>query len=328
MPANAIAGNTVLLVFGIVDVAISIIKYAKWAIGKMPPAQSRAKSWAFTLNNYTAEDIERLKALGPDVDYLIAGKEVGENGTPHLQGYVAFRARKRFTQAKALIGDSAHLEVARNPNAAIEYCKKDGDIFEVGTPSGGAGSRSDIDAFKDDVKAGNLDLPTIREIHSECYAKYTRFCLEYIQDHLPKKVIELHPLHPWQEELNASLNREADDRTIQFIVDLTGNNGKSWFAHYYASNHEKVQVLQPGRKVDMAYALDPTVRVLFVDAPRSKQGEFLQYDFLEQVKDGYVFSSKYESRVKTLSKCHVVVMMNEEPDMLKLSADRYEITRI
>jgi len=294
----------------------------------MPAVQSRAKNWAFTLNNYTDADIARLSAPSAEVSYLIAGKEVGDSGTPHLQGYVSFRGRKRFTQVRAFLGDSAHIEVARNCNAAIEYCKKDGDFFEVGTAPEGAGHRSDLDAFKEDVKSGNHDLSSIREIHSDAYAKYPRFCLEYIQDNLPKKQIVAHPLRDWQADMNVKLNAEPDDRTVYFLVDVTGNNGKTWFAHYYASLHDRVQVLQPGKKADMAYALDPTVRTLFIDAPRSKQGEFLQYDFLEQCKDGYVFSSKYESRVKTLSKCHVVVLMNEEPDMAKLSADRYNIIRL
>jgi len=294
----------------------------------MPPQGQRAKNWAFTLNNYGPEDEQRLQSLGGEVVYLIAGREVGDSGTPHLQGYVSFRARKRFAQAKALIGGNPHIEVARNPNAAIEYCKKDGDFFEVGAVPEGAGSRNDLDAFKEDVKAGNHDLASIREIHTEVYAKYPRFCIEYVADNLPKRQIEMHALRPWQAQLNTQLNLPADDRTVRFVVDITGNNGKTWFAHYYAQLHDDVQVIQPGRKVDMAYALLQTIRVLFVDAPRSKQGEYLQYDLLEQVKDGHVFSSKYESRMKTFGKVHVVVLMNEEPDMTKLSADRYEIIRL
>lgn len=104
--------------------------------------------------------------------------------------------------------------------------------------------------------------------------------------------------------------------------------GKSWFAHWYAQNKGKSQVLLPGKKNDMAYALDPTIRVLFMDAPRSKQGEFIMYDFLEDVKNGFVFSSKYESRVKRLDRVHIVVMMNEKPDMTKLSEDRYHLIEL
>lgn len=75
----------------------------------------------------------------------------------------------------------------------------------------------------------------------------------------------------------------------------------------------------------MTYVLNPSIRVLFVDAPRSKQGEYLQYDFLEECKNGYVFSPKYESAIKRLDPIHLVVMMNERPDETKLSRDRYDI---
>jgi hypothetical protein len=44
--------------------------------------------------------------------------------------------------------------------------------------------------------------------------------------------------------------------------------------------------------------------------------QFLQYDFLEDVKNGFVFSHKDESQVKHLGKVHVVVMMNEMPDRI------------
>jgi hypothetical protein len=228
-------------------------------------------------------------------------------------------------QCKNTIGSNPHVEPTRNVNASIEYCKKEGNYTEIGEMGGGTGHRSDLDEFKDAVKGGMLSLKEIREMHSEVYAKYPRFCLEYIRDNLPDKDLPTHPLREWQQELNQRLNLEPDDRTVDFVVDASGNMGKTWFAHYYSQLHDRVQVLQPGPKKDMAHALDPTIRVLFMDAPRSKQGEYLQYDFLEDVKNGYVFSQKYESHVKQLGKCHVVVMMNEQPDMTKLSADRYNI---
>ena len=286
---------------------------------------SRAKNWVFTLNNYTEADVTRLGTLPDDVAYILFGREVGENGTPHLQGFISFSGRKRMAQVKTIIGGNPHVEVCRNIAASLIYCKKENNFVEHGEMTAGQGKRSDIESFKEDVKAGLLDLREVRERHSDVYARSLRFCLDYIQDHSPKKELPAHPLRQWQQDLNAILNVEADDRTIHFVVDLTGNGGKTWFAHYYDQLHDGVQVIQPGRKADMAFCLDPTIRALFVDAPRSKQGEFIQYDFLEDIKNGYVFSSKYESRVKQLGKVHVVVMMNEHPDMLKLSADRYNV---
>jgi len=58
---------------------------------------------------------------------------------------------------------------------------------------------------------------------------------------------------------------------------------------------------------------------------KSKQGDFIQYDFLEELKNGYVFSPKYESKNKSFPTPHVVVLMNEIPDKSKLSEDRYNI---
>jgi hypothetical protein len=290
-------------------------------------SMSRARHWCFTLNNYSQQDVDRLLDLGEQVDYIIFGREVAETGTRHLQGFVSFPNRKRLNQVKHICGQ-AHYTVARHVQRSIEYCKKDGDFEERGDPPAGSGQRSDLDMFKDDVKNGNLNMSELREMHSDVFARYPGFCLAYINDHVPVPDIEAHPLRAWQEELNARLNGPADSRSIVFVVDSVGNSGKSWFAHYYASLHENVQVLQPAKKADMAFALQPLLRVLFIDAPRSKQGEFIQYDFLEDLKNGFVFSTKYESRVKRYPHLHVVVLMNEMPDLTKLSEDRYVIINL
>lgn len=289
-----------------------------------PTPMSRARHWCFTLNNYTPDDVTRIQNLQNEVDYLIFGREVGESGTPHLQGFVSFRSRVRRNTAIEKVGQ-AHFTVARQIDQAIEYCKKEGDFQEFGNRPKSPGSRSDLEDFKCAVKGGEINMVQLREKFSDVIARYPKFCLDYVQDHLPKKVVELYPLRDWQQTLYGDLIRPPDNRKIIFIVDHDGNKGKSWFAHYYCNLHENGQVLLPGKKADMAYLLDPTSRVVFIDAPRSKQGEFIQYDFLEDVKNGYVFSSKYESRIKHLQAVHVVVMMNETPDDHKLSRDRYDI---
>lgn len=309
---------------GLVDVAPAFNRFVNYCT-----SMSRARHWCFTLNNYQAADIERLTRLQPDIDYLIFGKEVAATGTPHLQGFVSFKTRVRRATAIERIGQ-AHLTVTRNVDQAIEYCKKEGDVTEIGTrPKGnGSGRRSDLDDFKAAVVAGEYRISVLRALFSDVVAKYPRFVSDFIQDSIPKRAVDPHPLRDWQQVLNRDLLLEPDRRKIIFIVDYTGNTGKSWFCHYYCGLHDNAQVILPGKKADMAFILDPLIRVLFIDAPRSKQGEYLQYDFLEDVKNGYVFSPKYESRMKTMDKVHVVVMMNEQPDPLKLSRDRYDIREV
>lgn len=112
---------------------------------------SRSRNFVFTLNNYTAEEEEAVKVW--ECVYLIFGKEVGESGTPHLQGYVSFE-HQRTLQALKKLSLRAHWEIARGtPKQASEYCEKDGIVFEKGTrpmsqaEKGDAGKRSFDEAF-------------------------------------------------------------------------------------------------------------------------------------------------------------------------------------
>ena len=290
--------------------------------------RERGKHWCFTLNNYTEDDVEHLKSLGSAITYLLAGREVGASGTPHLQGFVSLSERMRLSQVKSLLGSSPHCELARDVIASAAYCKKAGCWFEVGEMQQGAGSRNDLVLFKATVKNGVYDFKVLRELHSQTLARYPEFCRQYVADNTEGPVVETHLLRTWQSQLVATLRGEPSKREIIFCVDLMGNTGKSWFCHYFESLNNNVQILVPGKKADMTYMVDPTARVVFLDCPRSKQGDFIQYDFLEELKNGYLFSPKYHSCVKKMKSPHVVVMMNEQPDMSKLSADRYDMFMI
>lgn len=95
---------------------------------------STALHWCFTLNNYTEDERDHLLSL--DVHYIIVGREVGEEGTPHLQGYVHLKRPLRLQPCKDFLGSQRiHLEVARGkPWEADEYCQKEGDYETRGTP--------------------------------------------------------------------------------------------------------------------------------------------------------------------------------------------------
>jgi len=289
----------------------------------------QGRRFCFTLNNYDEAELVSLReSLSQEqVRYAVFGKEISETGTPHLQGYIAFTSTKRFKAAKKMVCDRAHVEVAKGNEASnFDYCSKDGCFEEFGKRAS-PGKRMDLEAFKDIVKRGVTDKKQLIEDCTEVYAKYPRFVNDYLFFQVPEPDIPMHPLKPWQQELYQRLIHEPEDRKVIFAVDYKGNTGKSWFAKYYCKLHENGFYMRSGKHADMAYAMPPTFRVLFIDCTR-KKAEFLSYSFIEEVKDGYVSSFKYESFIKRYPNVHVVVLMNENPAMDALSSDRYDMMNL
>lgn len=298
---------------------------------------SRAKHWTWTLNNYTEEELEQINNL-PDnqVEYLVYGKEVGENGMPHLQGYVIWKAACRLTTCKNRLSARAHVEITRGtPEENRTYCIKDGDFVEKGEcPVTGQGRRTDLDRFyewSDQFATANNRPPTTPEVARNYPSVLTKY----------PRVIEIQRLRfnagplvegvarPWQQELADTLDEPADDRSINFYVDTEGNKGKSWFQRWYWTHHmDETQCLSIGKRDDLAHAIKESKKVFLFNVPRG-QMEFLQYAVLEMMKDRIIFSPKYNSRTKVMQHHpHVVVFCNEYPDYTKMSQDRYVVTHM
>ncbi|AKO63006.1 replication-associated protein [Beak and feather disease virus] len=91
---------------------------------------SGSRRWCFTLNNPTDGEIEYVRALSPDeFHYAIVGREKGEQGTPHLQGYFHFKNKKRLSALKKML-PRAHFERAMGSDLDNEkYCSKEGDVI-------------------------------------------------------------------------------------------------------------------------------------------------------------------------------------------------------
>ncbi len=131
--------------------------------------------WVFTLNNYADSDWEGLKEWSvAECKYAVIGKEVGEGGTPHLQGYLSLKAKttRQGLVRKCPILKSAWIDIARGgPENNQKYCSKQGEYFEVGELR--QGERSDLVELKDEI----VDGKTLDEITMEkpiAYHQYGR----------------------------------------------------------------------------------------------------------------------------------------------------------
>lgn len=133
-------------------------------------------------------------------------------------------------------------------------------------------------------------------------------------------------LYPWQKELVELTQTKPDDRKILWICS-DGNHGKTAIARYLLiTNRSKVAYFNSGKNSDIAFAYNKEPVVIF-NFPRSKEG-FISYDAMEGLKDGLLFSPKYESNTKVFNSPHVIVLANFYPDTTRLTSDRWDILTI
>lgn len=143
---------------------------------KKKGSDNKARAYAITLNNPSGD------CLGFDEDvmeYMICGLETGEKKkTPHIQGYVYFKSKKRFTYVKKL-WPTAHIEVGRGkPVQNQTYCSKDGSFHEHGELPKGQGARTDLEHVRELVDAG----ASIQTVRSESYANFIRYQNAIVRD--------------------------------------------------------------------------------------------------------------------------------------------------
>jgi len=112
------------------------------------------------------------------MQYLLCGKEKGEKGTYHIQGYVQMKKRTTLLAMKKIF-PRAHLESSRGtPEQNYAYCTKDGESHDHGDMLKGQGARSDLDGIKQLVDGGS-NLTDIRE---QYYSQYMRYQRQIIKD--------------------------------------------------------------------------------------------------------------------------------------------------
>ncbi len=126
--------------------------------------RNRARTWCFTLNNYTEEDIVSLshnKWENIEITKYVFQEEIGLKKTKHLQGVVQFKNQISFTSLKEF-HNKIRWSKCKNLKASIKYCSKqdtrNGEIYKYG----------DVDKYiwKDKIK--ETLIPHVQLLENMC----------------------------------------------------------------------------------------------------------------------------------------------------------------
>lgn len=254
--------------------------------------RSRHRNYFFTLNNYKQKDIDEI--LLENYSKLSMQEEKGKKGTMHLQGVIVFKNPKDFNALKKICGGRIHWEKCRSVKHAKKYCNK------TETRNG---------------KQWNFGWDS--RIKTEYY-----------------DALEHHKPYDWQKEVIDIVSKKPDDRKVYWYWEPKGNKGKSALAKHLAIHYGATKM--EGCRKDCYFSLMKKMEkveeeafpsTVIFDIPRC-DGNKINYNVIEDIKNGYVFSSKYESSDMVLPPMHVIVFANFEPDIEKLSEDRWIIRKL
>ncbi|XP_053383149.1 uncharacterized protein LOC128549735 [Mercenaria mercenaria] len=157
------------------------------------------------------------------------------------------------------------------------------------------------------------DRPTFKAMAEEFVQKE--------EEHRLYVLYETSSLRPWQAYV-LERTRSQTDRQITWIYDVTGNSGKTFLALYMVATCN-AYLIDGHNKGDIARAYNKQPLVVFSYA-RQTDDSGINYGLMENFKDGYLWSPKYDSKMMFFNSCKVLVMCNCKPDLEKLSPDRWD----
>ena len=145
-------------------------------------------------------------------------------------------------------------------------------------------------------------------------------------------------LKAWQTELLKWINNPTD-RHVLWVVGKACGEGKTFFQKYVRSLFGRRRVVAGGINIKCNSAsichaltkrpLSTTDIFLFNIGKSKKKFEDVNYELLEDLKDGDAFASKYNSQELKIKVPNVVVVFsNEYPNTRELARDRWKVFSI
>jgi hypothetical protein len=248
------------------------------------------RKWCFTENNPEAGTWEqRVEKFKSLAKFWIIAREVGESGTPHFQGYVEWNSPMLFDNMKKLMPRAWLAKAKGTTEQNRRYCMKQGDY------------------------STNIPLPRRETI----LCKYEAVEWKCWQRHIIDLVDDQY----------------GDDRTINWFWENDGNVGKSFLTKYLVLKYDAI--ICSGKSADVFNQVntwlqdhgEASPKLVVVDIPRCSM-DYVNYQAIEAVKNGLLYSGKYEGGVCVFESPVVICMSNGPPDTDKLSMDRWNIHMI
>lgn len=199
----------------------------------------KVRCFLFTMNNPT----KPMEFDEEKMDFMIYQKEVGEQGTPHFQGYVELKSPTRMsTIIKKMEG--CHIEPRRGTQKqAIDYCSKEDTRVEGPWRFGAAkeqGKRTDLAALGEMAREGKRKREAFEEapaVYMQYHKAFAHVQTLYRPPESDRKVIllvgppgagktrfvkENHPEH-WSTPLQKEMWFDGyDGHEVALLDDFTG----------------------------------------------------------------------------------------------------------
>ena len=288
----------------------------------------KATRWIFSVSNHGDLDMELLHGIWQQqrhpLRYLCYARDEKE-----IKGYLEFKKGTQvyLSQMRSLFGDAAQrtmFQLAKgSKQQLIRQCSAIGNLQEMKEET----ERITLEEMAEELRV-NGEGETARKYGDDFWSNYaaiknTVARMKSIEaEEVIREKMKNMELRPWQKWV-VSMMEFQGDRRVLFVVDEAGGLGKTWLTKWYHVNLQAA-VYTTTKRGDVAYAYNEESGVIF-DLSRS-QLEKINFDTIESLKNGMIFSTKYESRLKLYQPPRAVVFMNKRPELYKnLSTDRLEM---
>lgn len=193
----------------------------------------------------------------------------------------------------------------------------------------GQGHRSDFDEIREILKAEGPQRG-VKRVAEEFSAQFVRYHagiqrLADIIEEQPKD--QAFKPNPFQQVMIEALSKPPHPRHIYWVYDKAGHSGKSRLAKYLQCEMDAVEL--QGREIDIAYGYSGQ-RIVIFDIPRATPLVSYTEAFTcaERMKNGGLFSAKFQSKFKRFNTPHIVFFSNEAPIPGTWTEDRLQLITV